>query len=471
MPRQAAMVSVNSCLSSGASTRSCADWQASADERLKSAEVLAQHRSFTQAADELNQALTVLARPRQWVDRARSALESVRKTRVSLESRLSKLAAPTKDLLAWPEKLVAAVELKLLSDDGSTGLTDAQRLAKSIPKIEKLLATRDEANSCAASARLAAKVAELRPKLEEADVKLREGDTALEAERLGDARRLYQAAREAFVTAAARLLPYVEGQVAEGETEVLHDHCDTALEHLEPAVALIADQKSSAAEKNGPSNPHWPAPLVQRAHLARAQAYAGRGEYEKALADCEEALRIEPQNARSHLVRAAVRLQQGAIEKVLADCQTAGQLDQANALLGPRIKIRAMIDSAIVAGWGGDGDPQVLAAAEKALQQLVPKTAMDYADRGWIWGWMARKFVYKKDMPAKDKYAENARSDFTEALRLDPKLARVHASRAQFIDGYDYRLAPYDAKDQRRAIRQETIKQADAAVQLSPRRR
>ena len=367
------------------------EWQSQGEERLKAAATLAQQASFSQAMDELKRAESVLGRPERWVKHARSALESIRKTRSVLDARLSKLATPSKEMLAWPEKLVAAVESKLVNEDGKSGLDDAQRLAASLPRIEKLLAARDQASLAEASAQLAATVNELRASVEEADVKLREADTAVQAERLGDAERLYETARKGFAAAATRLLPFLESLVAEGETEVLHDHCDTALVRLEPAVALLSDPAGSPAQKPDRAGSRWPAPLLVRFYLGRAEAYAGRGEYEKALADCTQALCADPQSGRVHLVRADVEFQQGVLEKALTDCEAAARLDPQNSLLAPRTRLLAMIDEAIVSSWGGEGDASVQRAVERALEQLAPgRRSTTPTVAGCTAGWPAR---------------------------------------------------------------------------------
>ena len=181
-----------------------------------------------------------------------------------------------------------------MSEDGSAGLSDAQQLANAMPQIDGLLAARDEATAASAAARLAAKVTELRPKVEEGEEKLREGDVALQEERMGDARRLYQAARMSFAAAAERLLPYLESLVAEGEAEVRHDHFDRALERFEQLLSLGLEQGESSGQSSNRTRLPLPASLLVRAYLGRAEANNDRGDYEKAQADCNESLRLSP---------------------------------------------------------------------------------------------------------------------------------------------------------------------------------
>ena len=81
---------------------------------------------------------------------------------------------------------------------------------------------------------------------------------------------------------------------------------------------------------------------------------------------------------------------------------------------------------------------------------------------------MARKRLVKNDVIARDNYAERARSDFSEALRLDPGLARVDAWHGLFIFEYEYQLIPHAAKLKRHAVYVRAKQQCDEAVRKSP---
>ena len=61
-----------------------------------------------------------------------------------------------------------------------------------------------------------------------------------------------------------------------------------------------------------------------------ASAHANKGDYDKAIADYDKAIRLTPDNAQWYVFRGTVFLQQGQFGKALADVRAAIKLDPKN---------------------------------------------------------------------------------------------------------------------------------------------
>jgi tetratricopeptide (TPR) repeat protein len=111
---------------------------------------------------------------------------------------------------------------------------------------------------------------------------------------------------------------------------------------------------------------------LEVAYNNRCLAYEIRGDHERAIADCEQAIRLDPKRARAYLGRGMIYEDKGDHDRAITDYGTAIELD--------------------------------------------PKLAAVYAKRG---------FVYE----AKGDH-DRAITDYGTAIELDPKLAAVYALRA-----------------------------------------
>src|SRR3984893_6792564 len=119
----------------------------------------------------------------------------------------------------------------------------------------------------------------------------------------------------------------------------------------------------------------------------RANAYYSGKDYERAIADYNEAIRLDPTDANSFIDRAIAYRAKGDLDRAIADYNEA---------------IR-----------------------------LAPKTALAYANR-------AIAFPVKGDL-------DRAIMDYGEAIRLDPKKGRVFANRgAAYVARRDFDLAIAD---------------------------
>ena len=72
------------------------------------------------------------------------------------------------------------------------------------------------------------------------------------------------------------------------------------------------------------------------AYINRASGYQGKGEYDRALADLDKALGLDPKSAPALTARASIYLANGELDRAIADYDTAIQIDpgNGNAFLG-----------------------------------------------------------------------------------------------------------------------------------------
>lgn len=138
------------------------------------------------------------------------------------------------------------------------------------------------------------------------------------------------------------------------------------------------------------------------AYDRRAQALTAKGQIEEALADFEKAIRLTPDYASAYSHRARARLEEGELDKALLDCDEALRRDSRIYLAH---YIRGRVSSRQKAS-----DPAI-ASYSRAIE-LNPHYVPALNARGNEW-------FFKK------KFAE-AEADYSAAIRLDPKFDIVH---------------------------------------------
>ena len=85
--------------------------------------------------------------------------------------------------------------------------------------------------------------------------------------------------------------------------------------------ALLYSNKLMGLENNASS------------YTMRAAVYMGLGEYEKALSDCNESIKLDSKDSKTYLLRSGVYVYLGHHEKALSDCNSAIELDENNPIL------------------------------------------------------------------------------------------------------------------------------------------
>ena len=141
-------------------------------------------------------------------------------------------------------------------------------------------------------------------------------------------------------------------------------------------------------------------------HYERGLACDRLGDHDRAIAEYNEALRLDPKCARAYPKRGIAYSKIGDFDRAIADFTAALQSDPKSAA--------TLIDRAAAYNKKGDFDRAV--ADCTAALELEPQSALAYANRGFA-------CKGKGDL-------DRALVDFSEAIRLDPYHARAYYSRA-----------------------------------------
>ena len=141
-------------------------------------------------------------------------------------------------------------------------------------------------------------------------------------------------------------------------------------------------------------------------HLKNAAAWADKREYDKAIAECDHALALDPKSAEAYNTRGWIWDDEGEHDKAIADYNQALTLD-------PKLD-KAYSNRADV--WTSKGEyDKAIADCSEAIR-LNPKNAMAHCGRA-----IAYEIKGEPDL---------AIADCTEAIRLDPKYATAYCERA-----------------------------------------
>jgi tetratricopeptide (TPR) repeat protein len=166
------------------------------------------------------------------------------------------------------------------------------------------------------------------------------------------------------------------------------------------------------------------------AYYFRGNAYANKGDYDRAIADYDQAIRFKPGYATAYYNRGIVYAQKGDIDRAVADYDKAIQLKPDFA--------DAYYSRGSVYKEKGDAD-RAIADFDQAIQ-LKPDYAEAYNNRGLA-------YIHKSD------YAR-AIADYDKAIQLQPNYAEAYYHRG---------IAYQDKGDIDRAIAD-----FDQAIQLRP---
>jgi tetratricopeptide (TPR) repeat protein len=151
------------------------------------------------------------------------------------------------------------------------------------------------------------------------------------------------------------------------------------------------------------SNPGDAHGYIRRAIIWRQE----RKEFDIALGDCNEAIRLDPTSTSVYSNRGNLWYHKREYDKAIADYNEASRLDQ---------KFASPYFNVGVAWYDKKEYDKAIADYNEAIR-LDPKDAIAYSNRGCAW-------CYKKE------YAK-AIADFSEAIRLDPKYAIAYDNRGE----------------------------------------
>jgi lipoprotein NlpI len=151
---------------------------------------------------------------------------------------------------------------------------------------------------------------------------------------------------------------------------------------------------------------HWHGAGLAWAYVNRAKAYLDKGDYDRAIADATEAIRLDPKFALAYASRAGGYLDKGDYDRAIADATEAIRLDAKTAFAYVN-RAGAYVDK-------GDYDRAIVDATEAI--RLDPEIALAYANR-------AGGYFHKGDH-------DRAIADATEAIRLDQKTKIAYFYRA-----------------------------------------
>ena len=142
------------------------------------------------------------------------------------------------------------------------------------------------------------------------------------------------------------------------------------------------------------------------AYALRGQAWGSKGDFAKAIADFDAAIRLDPTNVEVLVPRGAARIAKGDFNEAIADFNEAIRLDPRDA---EAFALRGVT-------WRMKGDYNKAIADDTEAIRLDPEDAQPYVHRGAVW--------YLKGDFAK------AIADFSQSIRLDPEDAEALNSRA-----------------------------------------
>lgn len=172
----------------------------------------------------------------------------------------------------------------------------------------------------------------------------------------------------------------------------------------------------------------------------RGKAWFAQREFDKALPDFTEAIRLNPYSAEYFCNRGIIWYQLGNQERAIADCTDAIRLDSHYA---SAFHCRGM-------AWGKKGDIDKAFADLNEAIRLEPKSADLFAARAYAWAMLgehdnsiadcnsaikcdptyAVAFNYRGNAWNAKKEYDWAITDYTEAIRLDPNYPDPFGNRA-----------------------------------------
>ncbi|HZI17761.1 MAG TPA: tetratricopeptide repeat protein [Pyrinomonadaceae bacterium] len=200
--------------------------------------------------------------------------------------------------------------------------------------------------------------------------------------------------RLAAATAASPVKPPAAGNTAPPSTAKAVEHYDRGVAYERKGDYDLAVAEFSEAIRIEPG--------YARAYFGRGNNYANKRDHDRAIADYTEAIRLDPKYALVYRNRGISYANKGNFDRAIADYTEAIRLDPNDA---------AVPYTGRGVGYANKGDYDRAIADHTEAVRLDPKYALAYRNRGWGY---ANKADY-----------DRAIADFTEAIRLDPNDAAV----------------------------------------------
>jgi serine/threonine protein kinase len=158
-----------------------------------------------------------------------------------------------------------------------------------------------------------------------------------------------------------------------------------------------------------------------RAYYKRGFAWIDKGEYDNAIRELNEAVRLDGENARFYYERGLARAYKGDHEKELSDFSEAIRLDPRFA---PAYNCRGL-------AWRTRQEFDKAISDFDAAIRIDPTFAAAYNNRGFAW--------------SEKKEYDKAIGDFSEGIRLDPKQAHAYFNRGYaWLEKREYDKATLD---------------------------
>jgi tetratricopeptide (TPR) repeat protein len=155
----------------------------------------------------------------------------------------------------------------------------------------------------------------------------------------------------------------------------------------------------------------------------RCRAYSDKGDYDRALADCNEAIRLDAKSAAAFNDRGIVYQRKSDLDRAIADFTEAIRLDP---------KLSDAFNNRGNAYADKNDRDRAIADFDEAVR-LDPKDAIAYRNRGLTYK-DNRGLTYKEKGDL-----DHAIADYTAAIRVDPKYGDAYNSRcwARALAGRD----------------------------------